>query len=169
MTSSSNTKKLLLYTHRANGYRKLCKYIPAKYAAELEDSIYNFCIIYSNKKDVPWSYRISVYNTKLSNICYNLDQLNCPSLIIRVMNGSVKIEDIPNMNYTELNPERWSIIIKRNEYTEHKRNDLATSKEHKCRKCGCEESFNYAIQTRSCDEPATVFVICKKCKHRFRM
>ena len=85
------------------------------------------------------------------------------------MYGSVKIEDIPNMNYTELNPERWSIIIKRNEYTEHKRNDLATSKEHKCRKCGCDESFNYAIQTRSCDEPATVFVICKKCKHRFRM
>jgi DNA-directed RNA polymerase subunit M/transcription elongation factor TFIIS len=170
MVVSKNTRELLILPqYRVTGYKRLCKVIPAKYAVDLESSIHKFCKTYSDKKDVEKSYRNKVYNTKLSSICYDLDQINCPSLIIRIMNGSLNVKDIPDMNYTEINPERWSVIIKRIEYTEDKRNNMATSTDHKCRKCGCEESYGYVIQTRSCDEPATVFVICKRCSHRFRM
>jgi len=160
---------ITLKKYRSDGYYKLCKVIPANYAIQLEKSIFEFCTSYTFKKDIPKEYFIKIYNTKLTGICYNLDQINCPSLIIRIMKKEIIIKDIPDMNYIELNPERWELTIKRIAYAEDKRNNMATCKEYKCRNCGCQESYNYTIQTRSCDEPATVFIICTKCNHRFRL
>lgn len=39
----------------------------------------------------------------------------------------------------------------------------------KCRSktCGSNECFYYSMQTRGCDEPATVYIICSKCGDRF--
>jgi len=37
-----------------------------------------------------------------------------------------------------------------------------------CRKCGSDRTTNYQLQTRSSDEPMTVFVTCMKCTHRYR-
>jgi DNA-directed RNA polymerase subunit M/transcription elongation factor TFIIS len=38
----------------------------------------------------------------------------------------------------------------------------------KCEKCGSDDTEDYEKQTRSADEPMTVFVNCRKCKARFR-
>lgn len=36
-----------------------------------------------------------------------------------------------------------------------------------CRKCGCEKIFSFSKQTRSMDEPTTVFGLCSKCGHKW--
>jgi DNA-directed RNA polymerase subunit M/transcription elongation factor TFIIS len=38
----------------------------------------------------------------------------------------------------------------------------------KCEKCGSDDTEDYEKQTRSADEPMTVYVNCRKCKARFR-
>lgn len=38
----------------------------------------------------------------------------------------------------------------------------------KCEKCGSDDTEDYEKQTRSADEPMTVFVHCRKCNARFR-
>jgi len=38
----------------------------------------------------------------------------------------------------------------------------------RCRKCGGNKTTNYQMQTRSADEPMTVFICCLKCGHRWR-
>ncbi|AHL67538.1 hypothetical protein DH26_gp043 [Chloriridovirus anopheles1] len=36
-----------------------------------------------------------------------------------------------------------------------------------CRKCGCKQIFSFSKQTRSADEPTTVFALCSKCGHKW--
>jgi DNA-directed RNA polymerase subunit M/transcription elongation factor TFIIS len=37
-----------------------------------------------------------------------------------------------------------------------------------CRKCGSEETISMEKQTRSADEPTSVYVFCTQCKHKWR-
>ena len=37
-----------------------------------------------------------------------------------------------------------------------------------CPKCKNREAFYWSVQTRSADEPATIFYRCTKCKHTWR-
>ena len=39
---------------------------------------------------------------------------------------------------------------------------------YKCPKCGSRKVTNFAMQTRSADEPMTVFCTCLKCSYAFR-
>jgi len=45
-----------------------------------------------------------------------------------------------------------------------------TTAGQKCEKCGNEEAFFYELQTRSADEPATIFFQCSnsKCRHQWK-
>src|SRR5574343_260451 len=36
-----------------------------------------------------------------------------------------------------------------------------------CRKCGCKKIFSFTKQTRSLDEPTTVFALCSQCGNRW--
>ena len=40
---------------------------------------------------------------------------------------------------------------------------------NKCSKCGSKKTFQFSLQTRSCDEPATIFLTCASCSHRWRI
>ncbi len=37
----------------------------------------------------------------------------------------------------------------------------------KCAKCGCQKIFSFSKQTRSIDEPTTIFARCSECGHRW--
>lgn len=37
-----------------------------------------------------------------------------------------------------------------------------------CSKCGNEEAYYWTVQTRSADEPETIFYKCTKCRHQWR-
>lgn len=36
-----------------------------------------------------------------------------------------------------------------------------------CHKCGCKKIFSFSKQTRSMDEPTTVFGLCSQCGHKW--
>jgi DNA-directed RNA polymerase, subunit M/Transcription elongation factor TFIIS len=40
---------------------------------------------------------------------------------------------------------------------------------NKCSKCGSKKTFQFSLQIRSCDEPATIFLTCAMCGHRWRI
>lgn len=37
----------------------------------------------------------------------------------------------------------------------------------RCKKCGCSKVYSYSKQTRSLDEPTTVFAMCSKCSNKW--
>ena len=166
--SDKNSTCVYLNKSRFLGYQELCKHIIPTYAIKIENSVYNYCKQYIKKRDIKQSFFKQIYNTTLSDVCSNLNQENVPSFVIKIINNEVLIDQIPYIKYTEINPERWSEIIKRREYAEFKRDNMGTTSAYVCKKCGGNKHTTYSLQTRSCDEPMTIFVTCQTCKFQFR-
>lgn len=38
-----------------------------------------------------------------------------------------------------------------------------------CSKCKSKKTYQFSLQTRSCDEPATIFLTCATCGHRWKI
>ncbi len=49
-----------------------------------------------------------------------------------------------------------------------KEEEVHSSAEQKCPKCGHEKAYYWEIQMRAADEPATLFFRCQKCRHTWR-
>lgn len=155
--------------YRSNGVYKLQRLLLPNDGIELEEYIYDYCMKYTNLKDVNDDYIQQTYNTKLNEICYNLNQRNSPLLLVNIMSGKVKLCQLPYATADILNPVLWEPIIKKREYIDYKKNNLATTDAYKCRKCGERKCSTNHIQTRSADEPMTIVVLCRSCNHSFRI
>lgn len=155
--------------YRLRGIYDLQKFLPPTMGVELEKHIHIYCTKYMNLKDVNVNLTKVVYNTKLSEICFNLEQENSPYLLLNILQNELLLSKIPYATADVLNPLLWDPIIKRREYCEYKRNNMATTDAYKCRKCGERKSSTYQLQTRSADEPMTIFITCENCKHSFKI
>ena len=154
---------------RLNGIYELQKFLLPNYAIELEKHIYDYCSSYVNSKDVDDQYVLQIYNTKLYEICFNLNQRNSPLLIVNIMTGVIQLSQLPSAGPDILNPVLWGPIKKKREYIQFKKDNLATTKAYKCYKCGQRKCSLYHIQTRSADEPMTIIVMCQNCNNSFRI
>lgn len=70
----------------------------------------------------------------------------------------------------------YTLNKSRSDYYKINRNDIllanginpSTGGEFTCRRCRKDKTTHYALQTRSGDEPMTVFVTCLTCNFRWR-
>jgi len=75
------------------------------------------------------------------------------------------------MTHQEWKPQHWKVSIDRkmqydaSRYTD---NLQAATDMYTCKKCRSKKCTYYEMQTRSADEPATVFVTCLDCGKRWR-
>lgn len=143
-----------------------------KDAANLEIGIYNWCIKESNNKKVikKWDnpYFVQLYVDHLYSMYTNLKNGNIANIL---KSGEVKIKSIPFMTHQELCPEKWSKLIKDKSIRDKNKFEQkveAMTDTFKCRKCLKNECSYYALQTRSADEPMTIFVTCVNCGNRWK-
>ncbi len=92
-------------------------------------------------------------------------------LMERIKSGEVTIKDVSRMNDIELYPENWKRLkdlqlIKEQNWLEG--NTSMKTDQFKCGRCGKRECTYYEMQTRSADEPMTVFIKCLNCNNRWR-
>lgn len=146
----------------------------------IEMGIYNYTIDRCTKKDIfpIWenpelNY---IYIGKSKSLFTNLDSTSYVkniALVNRIFNGEIEPEKLAFMTPIELYPEIWNYIIEENE----KRNKIidesikgsATDK-FKCpnRQCRARKAIYTEVQTRSADEPMTIFITCLECGKRWR-
>jgi DNA-directed RNA polymerase subunit M/transcription elongation factor TFIIS len=73
------------------------------------------------------------------------------------------------MTHQELNPEHWKEYIERKikrDSSKYTTNIEASTDMFTCKKCKSKKCTYYELQTRSADEPTTVFITCLDCgKH----
>ena len=70
------------------------------------------------------------------------------------------------MTHQEMKPSRWKELIDQKiKRDENKYNTCiqASTDMFTCRKCKSKRCTYYELQTRSADEPATIFVTCLDC------
>jgi transcription elongation factor S-II len=141
-----------------------------KLATNLEKGIYNFAIKEANNRKIikKWEnpHFVQLYLDRLRSICVNLKN---PDLLDHLKRGEISPQSLAFMTHQEMNPARWRILIDQkitrdaNKFTDNIR---ASTDMFTCKKCKSKRCTYYELQTRSADEPATIFVTCIDCgKH----
>lgn len=169
-------KKKILLLHKAvdrseavSKFASLSKNIQS--AIELEAGVFEFVLVYATTKNFMPSLMSAIYNDKVNEIYMNLNpsySLDNKILIEGIESGKINPQMVAFMKPQDLHPERWKNNVLRHELREEKKKNIATTDLYECPRCKKRRCQMIQLQTRSADEPATTFVTCLNCYHRFR-
>ena len=144
----------------------------------LEKGIYNASIQEANKRNVlkNWENPIfsHIYKATARRTMNNMSPntyVKGLRLLDRLKEGEFEVQHIPFMTYDELNPDHWLSRIdarmKRETRLLEGNKEMATDA-YKCSNCSKRQCVYYELQTRSADEPMTLFVLCVNCGKQWR-
>jgi DNA-directed RNA polymerase subunit M/transcription elongation factor TFIIS len=139
--------------------------VDKKYGKQIEQSIYDFTTDYAMVQDTPYLFE-QIYESKVEEIT-NLLKDKEIYLLKAIKEGVINVSNIGFMKPTELNPDKYNHIINKKKKEEDKINNIATSSVYTCKKCKKNRCQVSQRQTRSADEPATIFVKCMECSYEF--
>jgi len=138
-----------------------------KNAVNLEKGVYNYAIKEANNKKIikKWEnpYFAQLYIDRLRTIYFNLKNAD---LLAQLNNGEVTPQNIAFMTHQEMNPQHWRSMIElkiKRDANKYTNNVQASTDMFTCKKCRGKRCTYYELQTRSADEPATIFVTCLDC------
>ena len=156
---------------RANIHKKLSASLPKeKLASNLEKAIFNYAIKEATTRKIikKWEnpHFVQLYIDRLRSIFNNLSN---EDLVAQLNSGELSVQTFAFMTHQEMKPERWSELITKKIKRDASKFDVnieASTDMYKCKKCHSKKCTYYEMQTRSADEPATIFVTCLDCgKH----
>ena len=104
-----------------------------------------------------------IYIDRLRSIFINLKN---EKLLNDLINNEITPDMLAFMTHQEMNAEHWKEYIdkKRKRDANKNSNDMQASTDmFTCKKCRSKKCTYYELQTRSADEPATIFVTCLDC------
>ena len=125
----------------------------------------NYVVNWNNK------YFVNIYMDRLRSITINMkNSENIKNLLVK---KKLNPHDYVFMSHQEINPERWKQLIKEKTIRDENKfnnkqeasTDLFTCPRSTCKSKRC---TYYEMQTRSADEPMTIFVTCLDCGKNFK-
>lgn len=139
----------------------------------LEKGIYNSCIKEGKSRKIinKWENKQfeTLYVSKLWTVITNLKN---PELVQQIKNNEILPQNIAFMTHQEMQPSQWKDMIERKirrDESKYSTNLEASTDMFTCRKCKSKKCTYYELQTRSADEPATIFVSCLNCGKNWKM
>jgi DNA-directed RNA polymerase subunit M/transcription elongation factor TFIIS len=152
--------------------------IPHNSIINLEKGVFNYSIDYANKIGClkAWENQQfkNIYYNKIISIYSNLKKdsyLNNNRLIDRLNEKEFPSQDLAYMNYINTFPENWKELIDKKHQREkilYESKPESMTDQYKCGKCKKRETSFYELQTRSSDEPMTIFITCLNCGNRWK-
>ncbi len=144
----------------------------------MERCIYNGAIRQARNRHVvrSWSYPLfaHLYKMHALHITSNFhphSYVQNTELYDSFQKGDVTFENITAMNTYELFPSHWREMFEQRQIREKKQlegnRDRATD-QFTCTRCWKRECTYYEMQTRSADEPMTIFITCLNCGKKWR-
>lgn len=138
-----------------------------KIAINLEKAIYNYTIKEATQRKIlkKWDNTLfaQIYIDRLRTIYINLKNT---ALLGQIQSGEITPMNLAFMTHQEMNPDQWREIIDKKiqrDASKYTNNIQASTDMFTCRKCKSKKCTYYELQTRSADEPATIFVTCLDC------
>lgn len=136
-------------------------------AINLEKGVFNYSLkeATSRKLIKKWENPdfVQVYLDRLRTIYINLKNKDILALL---QSKELLPQSFASMTHQEMNPKRWKELLEQkmkrdaNKFTT---NIQASTDMFTCKKCKSKRCTYYELQTRSADEPATIFVTCLDC------
>ena len=156
----------------------LAEYLSEEEQNELEHHIYNASLFVADKKHITkhWSQPlfVEIYKALSRTVIGNLSPANYvknQTLYKRYKEGAVSLAEIAHFNFSDLYPEIWKELSIR-QFEREKRqlegNKSMATDQFQCKRCGKRECTYYELQTRSADEPMTIFIQCVNCGKHWR-
>jgi transcription elongation factor S-II len=147
------------------------------YFREVERHVFNFCYHKSIERNVIPTWNIlykNIYINKIRSLYTNLVKNNYVKnnrLLQRVNSREFTPEKLVSMSPNELFPENWKELIDekyRRDKILYETKKEAMTDQFKCGKCSSRETCYFEMQTRSADEPMTIFITCLNCGNRWK-
>lgn len=140
-------------------------------ARKIERSAFNAAVKKSREAGSPrtWASRLfsSQYEQRAVYCVRNARQM--ASLLDR----GARPDDIASATSQTLHPEVWTPLVEDKKKRDHETNKGSQLKPNttsfRCGRCRSRECYFYELQTRSADEPMSVFITCLDCGHRWRI
>jgi DNA-directed RNA polymerase subunit M/transcription elongation factor TFIIS len=144
----------------------------------LEIAIFHSTLHAAEKRHISkvWTYPLftQLYSSIARTIVGNLNPntyIQNKNLFKRVEDGELSLEEIAGFGHTDLYPEIWKDSLIR-QFEREKRqlegNRAMATDQFLCKGCKKRECTYYELQTRSADEPMTIFIQCLNCGKRWR-
>ncbi len=154
------------------------KVLSSEQRSELEKAIFKFSLEDAKRKHLKAVWENpefqTLYDVHVRRVLSNLDDrcyVKNTRLIQRLQEGEFKIWEIPYMTCADLYPENWVTLSEREMKREAKMLEVDTSMAtdmFRCSRCGKRQCTYYEQQTRSADEPMTIFIRCINCGKQWR-
>lgn len=142
-----------------------------KNSSNLEKGIFNYALKEAEQRKIvkKWDnkYFIQIYLDRLRAIYTNLND----NIIEQITSGAIKPHIVAFMTHQELNPDKWAALIdakSKRDANKFETNIAAATDTFTCRKCKGNQCTYYQMQTRSADEPMTVYISCCNCGNRWK-
>ena len=141
-----------------------------KMATNLEKGVFNYAIKEANNHKIVKKWEnppfVQLYTDRLRSIYINLKNAD---LLKQIQDGEVAPQTVAFMTHQEFNPTHWKVLIDqkiKRDASKFTTNIEASTDMFTCKRCKSKRCTYYELQTRSADEPATIFVTCLDCgKH----
>ena len=159
-------------TFRANVRQKLDAILQnEKNSCNLEKGIFNYSLKEAEYRKVvkKWDNKffVQIYIDRLRSIITNLKG----EVLQHINDGTIKPHVVAFMTHQELSPDKWDEMIKAKIIRDKNKFETtitASTDTFTCRKCKGNQCTYYQLQTRSSDEPMSVYVSCLNCGNRWK-
>lgn len=146
---------------------------------DIEIGIFNWSLEKADERRIPRNWNnprfYELYMSKARSVASNLvpdSYVGNDRLTHRIKDHEFNPHEVVTMSSERVCPERWQTVvdakIRHDEYISTAK-PTAMTDQFLCGRCKKRECSFMELQTRSCDEPASIFVCCLCCGHRWRM
>lgn len=135
-------------------------------AKKIEEDIFTFSISYTVNNKLAYDLIPAIYYDKFDSLCKNLDAdsiLQNKTFKNNVIHGTILPKGIASLPPQVIHPQAWILQIKKIKLRQQKEENLGVTDAYTCRRCKKKRCSVYILQTRSADEPATIFITCMEC------
>ena len=133
----------------------------------IEKGVFNYSIKEASSKKIIKKWEnplfVQIYIDRLRTIYLNLKN---PTLLTQLTNKEILPQQFAYMTHQEMDSSHWKELLEQkmkrdaNKFTTHIQ---ASTDMFTCNKCKSKRCTYYELQTRSADEPATIFITCLDC------
>jgi len=151
----------------------LLETVDSKAAGNMEKGVFNYTIKECSHRRLVKKWEnpafVQIYSDRLRSIFNNIER---PTVVEGLKSGEILPQNIAFMTHQEFQPDKWNPLIEMKTKRDASKCDKkvgASTDMFKCSRCQSKNCTYYEMQTRSADEPATIFITCLTCDKHWRI